>query len=575
MERDVVSVQVRHVQCLQIEGIITEAMATQNQGFSQGCSDIETVRQRAMQAVEYYQRQMAPVYSGTKAGTPHSSDYSPGKNYSGYNYMSTEDDLHSGVEPASSSNFYRAKMKAGIIDMRSSMSERIGTGRSRSRTFHGLHSQPGRARTHTYSVENKNRSKPVPPPKPAHMTKPFVKPSPPGTSKALYRSNSNVEMDSLELIEDDLPPTGSMHREYGSTSSLDLLGTSSDNDFFAMLKDFQNQNLDQRSPAPLKLHELLRGRADLIKDRDKVSNGSANYDKENDENFDNPKSKNKSKQKDRKTRAKSITGETSAGILKKLRGSKPDADITSKLEDRFDDGRAEERCRKKAFAHFDCQSVGVNLIEVIRTKNNSGIVRNTTTGASAASFSRNSYAGDKEDPDIIAGTDDGDGKSNDLVLSCPFFRNEIGGEEERIISLTKLTAHKRVHSAVDTKHSSQIHSAISWYRHPQCCGVAVLDSSQSPSGKVLPPQLSHRGHIIEYVDHGAFYYRHFFNGFGKLMHFKCSLFQMFSDNNILKSSKINKVIVLVDQFYNVLLTLLMQISRIVYQGLLFLATLIR
>ncbi|XP_041352798.1 signal-induced proliferation-associated 1-like protein 2 isoform X2 [Gigantopelta aegis] len=488
-------------------------MATQNKGFSQGCSDIETVRQRAMQAVEYYQRQMAPVYSGSKADNPHPGEYVPGKNYGGYNYMSTEDDLHSGVEPASSSNFYRAKMKAGIIDMRSSMSERIGTGRSRSRTFHGLHSQPGRARTHTYSVENKNRPKPVPPPKPAHMSKSFVKSSPQGTSKALYRSNSNAEMDSLELIEDDLPPTGSMHREYGSTSSLDLLGTSGDNDFFAMLKDFQNQNLDQRSPAPLKLHELLRGRADLNKERDKVSNGSVNFDKENDENLDSPKVKNKSKQKDRKTRAKSITGETSAGILKKLRGSKPDADITSKLEDRFDDGKGEERCRRKAFAHFDCQSVGVNLNEVIRTKHNSGIVRNTTTGASAASFSRNSYAGDKDDPDIIAGTDDGDGKSNNLVLSCPFFRNEIGGEEERIISLTKQTAHKRVHSAGDTKHSSQTHSAISWYRHPQCCGVAVLDSSQSPSGKVLPPQVSHRGHIIEYVDHGAFYYRHFFNGF--------------------------------------------------------------
>ena len=43
-----------------------------------------------------------------------------------------------------------------------------------------------------------------------------------------------------------------------------------------------------------------------------------------------------------------------------------------------------------------------------------------------------------------SGGDAGDGKTNDLVLSCPFFRNEIGGEEERRIALNRTTAQKRV-----------------------------------------------------------------------------------------------------------------------------------
>lgn len=54
-------------------------------------------------------------------------------------------------------------------------------------------------------------------------------------------------------------------------------------------------------------------------------------------------------------------------------------------------------------------------------------------------------------------------------------------------------------------------------RHPACCGVAILDSSPSPSGQILPPLVSHRGHVIEYVDHGAYYYRHFFYTHGEYL----------------------------------------------------------
>ena len=40
--------------------------------------------------------------------------------------------------------------------------------------------------------------------------------------------------------------------------------------------------------------------------------------------------------------------------------------------------------------------------------------------------------------------DPGDHNSNDLVLSCPYFRNELGGEEERFVSLNIVTAQQQV-----------------------------------------------------------------------------------------------------------------------------------
>lgn len=38
--------------------------------------------------------------------------------------------------------------------------------------------------------------------------------------------------------------------------------------------------------------------------------------------------------------------------------------------------------------------------------------------------------------------DSGDGRSNNLVMSCPFFRNELGGESERIVYLSRLSSEK-------------------------------------------------------------------------------------------------------------------------------------
>ena len=121
--------------------------------------------------------------------------------------------------------------------------------------------------------------------------------------------------------------------------------------------------------------------------------------------------------------------------------------VNVRLVDLDPEVRLEEKLRKKAFAHYDVQSICGSL------NGSKGVIskrKNTTTGASAASFlpSKQSISlGSKdingsctESHDQLLILDDGDGRSNDLLQSCPFFRNELGGEEERIICLNRVTA---------------------------------------------------------------------------------------------------------------------------------------
>jgi hypothetical protein len=57
-----------------------------------------------------------------------------------------------------------------------------------------------------------------------------------GKKTTMRRSNSSLEMDSIDYIDVDEFHTGA-YRDYGSTSSLDVLGKSNES-FFALLKDF-------------------------------------------------------------------------------------------------------------------------------------------------------------------------------------------------------------------------------------------------------------------------------------------------------------------------------------------------
>lgn len=481
---------------------------------------VEIARQRAIQAAEYYHKN---VLGGGGDGSKRDDRANSGG--------MDNDALRAGVTPASSDAYYKAKLRAGFIDLRNSYNEKI---RPRVNTYAGgrNHGAPAAGSDHGLARLQEDNTPPHRPTLTAAKSAPRML----NDRRGLYRSNSSLELDYL----DETPGTGTLRRDYGSTSSLDVMSTSGES-FFAMLQDYRNENMDQRAPAPPQIHEVLRGRVDLrhgprghdsngslahqrrplslqqSHELSKLSNGIVATDEEsNHDGSQSPRLKSKSqKNKDRKPRTKSMVGEASSGILKKLRGAKSEgSDLNSggksdSNQGEGDSSRLDDRQKRKAVVHYDCQSVGITIPELIRRRTIINKRKNTTTGASAASTARSTQSDDRTGEDV----DQGDGKSNELVLACPFFRNEIGGEEERTVCLNRVTAQKRVQLLLGN--SQLAASTQSYSRDPACNGAAVLDNSPTTSADIELQSVTTRGLLIEHIDHGAFYYKKFFVGFGE------------------------------------------------------------
>ncbi|XP_019902399.2 signal-induced proliferation-associated 1-like protein 2 isoform X1 [Esox lucius] len=113
--------------------------------------------------------------------------------------------------------------------------------------------------------------------------------------------------------------------------------------------------------------------------------------------------------------------------------------------------------------------------------------------------------GSREDlnPKEDLNPDEGDGKSNGMVLGCPHFRNEIGGEGERRISLSRANSTSYSGGGESCSFESSLSS------HCTNAGVSVLevprDSQPVHREKV-------KRYIIEHIDLGAYYYHKFFYG---------------------------------------------------------------
>lgn len=464
---------------------------------------LETIRKRSERAVEYYRNCVVPAYTGK--GSPGKQGYDSMENINGI-YTS-----HNGnsEQERGSKGGVTFNDSSGTSNSTVKHNDSFTRGGHRA-TFHGVHSSKWK------SGKSRSKEKSMSPESDSDSKR---------NSRGLSRSNSNLEMDSIDFDDAADFHNSSMRRDYGSTSSLDVLSNSGDTSFFAMIKDYGPRNIDQRSPAPAQMHEFLRGRIDSNKDRvgarsERFTNGSPVVDKGGGDELDgSPRSKSMKVKsgKERKTRSKSITNDSRSGnILNKIRG-KQEGEISTKMTDSINsDINVEERLRKKAFVHYDCQSLGFDAQTVINKKSEANVSKNTSTGASAASGQvRSSMAREKDTPDISADTDDGDGKSNALLLSCPFFRNELGGEEERTISSGRTATNKS--SNRNNNNTLPGTSAITLTRSPACCGLSILDSLPTPTGLILSHVVLHRGHVIEYVDHGASYYRHFFYGYGRFM----------------------------------------------------------
>ncbi|XP_055990370.1 signal-induced proliferation-associated 1-like protein 1 isoform X4 [Sorex fumeus] len=364
------------------------------------------------------------------------------------------------------------------------------------------------------SIQNTLKSKTRPS---ENMDSRFLMPEayPSSPRKALrrirQRSNSDITISELDVdsFDECISPTyktgPSLHREYGSTSSIDKQGTSGES-FFDLLKGYKDDKSD-RGPTPTKLSDFL------IAGGAKGSGFSLDV-------IDGPISQRdnlrlfKEREKPLKRRSKSETGDSS--IFRKLRNAK--GDELGKSSD-LEDNRSEDSVRPwtcpKCFAHYDVQSILFDLNEAIMNRHNNVIKRrNTTTGASAAavaslvsgplshSASFSSPMGSTEDLNSKGSLsmDQGDDKSNELVMSCPYFRNEIGGEGERKISLSKSSS-----GSFSGCESASFESTLS--SHCTNAGVAVLEV---PKENLVLHLDRVKRYIVEHVDLGAYYYRKFF-----------------------------------------------------------------
>ncbi|XP_076598619.1 signal-induced proliferation-associated 1-like protein 2 isoform X6 [Chaetodon auriga] len=355
------------------------------------------------------------------------------------------------------------------------------------------------------------------------------------------RSNSDVtisDIDSEDIMDQNAvnPNTGaSLHREYGSTSSIDRQGLSGDG-FFTMLRGYRVDTLDHRSIPPLGFPELLRCDASLspsLQTAAQIARGEIvhipGYDY-----IDSSLLYSREREKSFMRRLKSESSETS--LFRKLRTIKSESDA---LRLSIEDDRR-PLSFQKCFAHYDVQSVLFNISEAVASRANLSQRKNTTTGASAASAGigpgagglSGGGAGPGPGPGIDGGAagcssgnvpmfesplgsredlnpkenldvDEGDGKSNNLVLTCPHFRNEIGGEGERRISLSR--ANSANYSGVSE--SCSFESSLS--SHCTNAGVSVLEVPREN-------QPIHREkvkrYIIEHIDLGAYYYHKYFYG---------------------------------------------------------------
>ncbi|XP_075048314.1 signal-induced proliferation-associated 1-like protein 1 isoform X2 [Mixophyes fleayi] len=319
------------------------------------------------------------------------------------------------------------------------------------------------------------------------------------------RSNSDITISEFDMdhFEECMSPTfktgPSLHREYGSTSSIDKQGTSGES-FFDIIKGYRNEKSDHRGHGASKLSELL------------LSSGSRGSGLSLDV-IDGPRDGHRAfKDKPLKRRSKSETGDSS--IFRKLRNAKAEGELgkASDIEDSRSDDSIKPWTCSRCFAHYDVQSVLFDLSEVVINRHNVIKRRNTTTGASAAaaaslaagplshSSSFNSPTGSTEDLNSKENVDQGDDKSNDLVMSCPYFRNEMGGEGEKKVSLSKSNS-----GSFSGCENSSFESTMS--SHCANAGLAVLEVPKE--NLVLHIDRAKR-YIVEHIDLGAYYYRKYF-----------------------------------------------------------------
>ncbi|XP_008852114.1 signal-induced proliferation-associated 1-like protein 3 isoform X2 [Nannospalax galili] len=332
-----------------------------------------------------------------------------------------------------------------------------------------------------------------------------------------HRSSSEITLSECDA-EDPGETRGTRHagvlplfREYGSTSSIDVQGVP-EQSFFDILNEFRSEQPETQGSQSLS--ELLRA------DPSTLLPGGGCGAKGDPRHGPSPKDcllPFKEKEKVRKKPPRGLGGGDTldSSIFRKLRSSKPEVDVGRPPGD-TEDGRSPPEASRpwvcqKSFAHFDVQSMLFDLHEAAANRGSVAQRRNTTTGASAASASR-AYSLGSLDP-AFTSTEDlnckenleqdlGDDTSNDLLLSCPHFRNEIGGERERNVSFSRAS----VGSPGGSSDVQMVEPALSTHRTNASISVLEVPKEQQRT------QSRPRQYSIEHVDLGARYYQDYFVG---------------------------------------------------------------
>ncbi|XP_075059604.1 signal-induced proliferation-associated 1-like protein 2 [Mixophyes fleayi] len=355
-----------------------------------------------------------------------------------------------------------------------------------------------------------------------YITRDILYPSVPrGLHPIRQRSNSDVtisDIDADDVLDQNAfnPNTGaSLHREYGSTSSIDRQGLSGEN-FFAMPKGYRVENMEHKNLTPFTFSEVFHcdptispslHAATQISRGQIVSISGLDY-------IDSALLVRRKRDKLFKRHLKTDAVEPS--LFRKLRTVKSEHDAL-KFSFELEDSRFERSIHlwtcEKCFAHYDVQSILFNVNEVMATQTNIAQRKNITTGASAASQSpiAGGQLGSCDSPleckeELFSKesheTDEGDGKSNDIILNCPYFRNEIGGESDRRIAISRANS-----LAMPEGESCSFEYSLS--SHCTNAGVSVLEVPRENQ----PIQREKvKRYIIEHIDLGAYYYRRFFYG---------------------------------------------------------------
>lgn len=415
-------------------------------------------------------------------------------------------------------------------------------------------------------------------------------------SKGLYRINSALDLDHNEL-------DNGLRREFGSVSSIDTLGNhhTADPSFYSLLKQLKptpssscsgssSQQQPQTGTTSMRCsvaqsNPSIRPNGDLQAYAAGLTNSTLALDTEG---VASPRirkrlpklwekaDKSKAKANSSSTTSNGDGGTSSTNVSKdacdsslstkaifrkftrlaKNNQSSNDSDnnddcaarsnaLSASSTQRLDDPevRFEEKLRRKAFAHFDCQSLTANLSTASRLCHLLSKRRNTTTGASAASMgskpnltATGSVPSSCSDSDTTAAPiDAGDDRTNELLLSCPFFRNELGGEEERQVALSRFTADRSSSSNQPVMHRPHMAAGLALLEDAnerrwklKCCpyqrslwpmmmagGSAGAAAGASLGVFGMSPAASaqlERSFSIEHCDVGATYYRQHFYG---------------------------------------------------------------